>query len=195
MSIIVAVYAIEFTMPNSEVQHIINEAKQGHQPAFTELLHLYWNDVYRLLASKTTNDYDTEDLSIRTFSKAFDKLHLYNDSYTFKNWLLTIANNLFIDHYRAHQNNPEVEISKEKVLKIPDVSLSVEDRFIQEQHLSALLHYLKQLKPHYREVIQLRYFQEYSIKEIADEINEPINNVKVKLLRAKKLLYEMMQKQ
>ena len=47
---------------------------------------------------------------------------------------------------------------------------------------------IKKLKPHYQKVINLRYFNELSYAEIAKELNEPINNVKVKLLRAKKLL-------
>jgi len=47
------------------------------------------------------------------------------------------------------------------------------------------------LKPHYQEVINLRYFQELSYKEIAIELKEPLNNIKVKLLRAKKLLAEI----
>ena len=53
---------------------------------------------------------------------------------------------------------------------------------------------IKLLKPKYQEVIQLRYFQELSYKEIASEINEPISNVKVKLLRAKKLLAAIIKK-
>jgi len=60
--------------------------------------------------------------------------------------------------------------------------------------LAKLLRDVKKLKPKYQEVIQLRYFQELSYKEISTEINEPINNVKVKLLRAKKLLAEIIKR-
>jgi RNA polymerase sigma factor (sigma-70 family) len=49
------------------------------------------------------------------------------------------------------------------------------------------------LKPHYQQVIHLRFFQELSYQEISNELNEPMNNVKVKLLRAKKLLSEIIQ--
>ena len=49
-------------------------------------------------------------------------------------------------------------------------------------------------KPKYQEVINLRYFQELSYKEISEHIGEPMNNVKVKLLRAKKLLADIIQK-
>ncbi|MEZ7876727.1 MAG: sigma factor-like helix-turn-helix DNA-binding protein, partial [Polaribacter sp.] len=49
-------------------------------------------------------------------------------------------------------------------------------------------------KPKYQEVIQLRYFQELSYREISEQIQEPMNNVKVKLLRAKKLLAAIIKK-
>ena len=49
----------------------------------------------------------------------------------------------------------------------------------------------KQLKPAYQEVIQMRYFQEMTYQEMAEQIDEPLNNIKIKLLRAKKLLAEI----
>ena len=77
---------------------------------------------------------------------------------------------------------------------VVDESPTPEDKIITEQNLAKLLRDIKQLKPKYQEVIQLRYFQELSYKEIAEQINEPMNNVKVKLLRAKKLLAEIIKK-
>ena len=52
----------------------------------------------------------------------------------------------------------------------------------------------KKLKPHYQKVINLRYFNELSYADIAKELDEPVNNIKVKLLRAKKLLAEIIKK-
>ena len=57
-----------------------------------------------------------------------------------------------------------------------------------------LRNYIKQLKPHYQEIINLRYFREMSYKEMANTLNEPMNNIKVKLLRAKNLLAEIINK-
>ena len=107
-------------MSITDIHQIINEAKKGSQSAYTDLLNRFWNDIYRFIAAKTNNDYETEDLTIKTFSKAFDKIQLYDSQYAFKNWLLTIANNLFIDYYRSQQNMLEdLNVDKEKVLKIP----------------------------------------------------------------------------
>jgi RNA polymerase sigma-70 factor (ECF subfamily) len=77
------------------------------------------------------------------------------------------------------------------IKEVLDSAPSAEDQLIQKQNLASLLGHIRNLKPHYREVINLRYFQELSYAAIAEELNEPINNVKVKLLRAKKLLAEM----
>ena len=65
---------------------------------------------------------------------------------------------------------------------------------IQEQNLAELLRFIKQLKPHYQDVINLRYFQEMSYNEISETLEEPLNNVKVRLLRARKLLAEIITK-
>ena len=75
-----------------------------------------------------------------------------------------------------------------------DDNPSPEDKLIKEQNLANLLRDIKKLKPKYQEVIQLRFFQEMSYKEIATQLGEPISNVKVKLLRAKKLLSEIITK-
>lgn len=179
-------------MREKQIQHIIEQAKKGSQSAYKDLLNTYWNDVFRFLMAKCSNDYEAEDITIKTFSRAFDKLNLYDSKYSFKNWLLTIASNLYIDFLRSQNKKIEaVDIGKENIVRIADIEPTAEDKLIQEQHLDALLKYIKQLKPHYREVINLRYFQEYSYKEIAEELDESLSSIKVKLLRARKLLYEL----
>ena len=72
-----------------------------------------------------------------------------------------------------------------------DEAPSPEDKLIKKQNLAELLKDIKKLKPHYQQVINLRYFQELSYIEISKEIKAPVNNVKIKLLRAKKLLAEI----
>lgn len=182
-------------MQEIKLQNIIEQAKKGSQTAYKILLNLYWADVFRFLNAKCSNDYEAEDITIKTFSRAFDKIALYDEKYSFRNWLLTISSNLHIDYLRSQNKNIEaVDIEKGKIIRIADVEPTAEDKLIQEQHLDALLKYIKQLKPHYREVIILRYFQEYSYKEIAEELGESLSSVKVKLMRARKLLSELIVK-
>lgn len=170
----------------------INKAKKGDEVSYTFLLNIFWKDIYRFILKKSNNENETEDLTIRTFAKAFDKLNTFNDNYEFKTWLITIANNLFIDQFRKKKTET-ISLYKEslEVHKIEDAEPTPVDKLIIEQNLAQLLAYIKQLKPHYQEIIHLRFFQEMSYKEMAKELNEPMNNIKVKLLRAKKLLAEI----
>jgi RNA polymerase sigma factor (sigma-70 family) len=177
-----------------EIKTQIEKAKQGDQTAFTFLLNHYWNEVYGFMLKRTENEANAEDITIETFSKAFDKIATYNPEFQFNTWLISIAKNVYIDLLRKKKSSLFVEITEQedqKAYNIADTTPSAEDELITEQNLSQLLQYIKELKPHYQEVIQLRYFQEMSYQEIANKIDEPLNNVKVKLLRAKKLLAEI----
>ncbi len=169
----------------------IEQAKGGHQAAYKFLLDSFWGDVYAFQLKRTRNEYDAEEITIQTFSRAFDKLHTYDEKFVFKTWLITISKNIHIDLVRkknASIRSRTEDESSESIQRIADETPSIEDSLINEQHLAQLLSDIKQLKPPYQEVINLRYFQEKTYKEIAAELDEPLNNVKVKLLRAKKLL-------
>ena len=172
----------------------ISKAKKGSQIAFNFLLDHFWNDVYRFQLKRIKNEYEAEDITIESFSKAFDKIHSYDDRYEFVTWLITISKNIQID--RSRKKNASIHIqsgntSEEQVKKIPDDSPTPEDTLIIKQNLAELLSFIKQLKPHYQDVINLRYFQEMSYLEISNQLEEPLNNVKVRLLRARKLLAEI----
>jgi RNA polymerase sigma factor (sigma-70 family) len=176
-----------------EIEEAITRAKKNDQKAFNYLLDVFWDNVYGFQLKRTHNENDAEDITIQTFSKAFDKIETFDEKYTFKTWLITISKNIHIDLLRKEKNSIIQVISKNDrdMFQVLDESPSPEDKLITEQHLAKLLRDIKKLKPHYQEVINLRYFQEFSYKEISKELKEPINNVKVKLLRAKKLLAEI----
>lgn len=179
-----------------EINLYIEKAKKGDQVAFTYLLDHYWNEVYGFMLKRTENETDSEDITIETFSKAFDKIATYNPDFQFNTWLIAIAKNVHIDLLRKKKSTLFVEITDAEdqlAYNIADTSPSVEDALITEQNLSRLLQFIKELKPHYQEVIQLRYFQEMSYQEISEQLGEPLSNVKIKLLRAKKLLAEIIE--
>jgi RNA polymerase sigma-70 factor (ECF subfamily) len=180
---------------NLDIADLIEKARQKDPKAFNTLLNNYWSDVFRFQLSKTENEDEAEDITIKTFSKAFDKIHLYNERYNFKTWLISISKNIFLDHLRK-QRADIISINKKEseAYKIFDESPSAEDQLIIEQNLVQLKNFIKQMKPHYQEIINLRYFREMTYKEMADHLNEPMSNIKVKLLRAKKLLAQIIEK-
>ena len=174
-------------MISEQLEQQIQKAKKGNQIAY--LLDHYWQQVYKFQLKRTKDEYEAEEITVQTFSKAFGKLDTFDVEYNFKTWLITISKNIHIDLIRK-KNIETTQVDGKAEKTFVDETPTAEDQLINEQNLSELLHHIKKLKPHYQEVIQLRFFQEMSYKEISAQIDEPINNVKVKLLRAKKLLAE-----
>lgn len=186
-------------MPNlNKLLAYIAGAKKGEQQAFSALLDLFWDEVLSYHIKRNINEKDAEDICIQTFAKAFDKIHSFDESYTFKTWLIAISKNEYIDFLRKKNAASQIDFSQRTNLQAMDVadeSLSQEDELIRKQNLSKLLSCIKKLSPKYRKIIMLRYFQEYSYKEIASETHETVNNIKVQLLRAKKLLADIIQQE
>lgn len=82
------------------LQEQIEKAKKGKQTAFNFLLDSFWNDVYGFQLKRTSNEHDAEDVTIQTFSRAFDKIDTFDPNYTFKTWLITISKNIHVDLVR-----------------------------------------------------------------------------------------------
>lgn len=180
-----------------DIKKAILKAKTNDQKAFNFLLDTFWDYVYGFQLKRIENENDAEDITIQTFSKAFDKIETYDDKYNFKTWLITISKNIHIDLLRKEKSSIHSKITDhedDKLNQVLDESPSPEDKLITDQNLAKLLRDIKKLKPHYQNVINLRYFQELTYQEISDELNEPMSNVKVKLLRAKKLLAAIIKK-
>ena len=165
-------------MDKKTLNERIKAAKEGDQRAF-----------------RVGNEGDAEDITIQTFARAFDKIHNFDPAYSFKTWLITISKNIHIDMLRRQDDVYLHSTSEEKEAKtIADDTPSIEDSLIMEQQFNNLLYCIKQLKDPYRTAIQLRYLHEKSYKEIAEEMQTSLSNVKITLLRAKKILAELLKR-
>lgn len=176
------------------VNQNIEKAKLGKQTAYNFLLDRYWNEVFGFQIKRVKNEFEAEDITIETFAKAFDKIETFSNEYAFSTWLIAISKNIHIDKLRKKNAAVYANISgnsEDHLRNIKDPNPTPEDILITEQNLAELLKYIKQLKPAYQKVINLRYFQEMSYAEISETNKMPLSNVKVRLLRAKKLLAEI----
>ena len=75
---------------------------------------------------------------------------------------------------------------------IPSETLDPEEDIIKKQKVKLMHEVVKRLKPHYRTLVELRYFKEYSYEEISHELNLPLGTVKAQLFRSRELLYNIM---
>ena len=183
------------------LKNYIRAAKQGDEQAFKYLLEKYWNDIYRFQLSQINNTNDAEDITIETFAKAFEKIHTFDESRNFKNWLLAISKNTYLDLKRKKNTRTRMlNLSQgippnlmREILDIPD-NFPLEDEEVHRQREEIVHRALARLKPAYRQMLRYRYFDGLSYKQIADISGENISNVKVRLMRAKKLFADTYKK-
>lgn len=174
--------------------------EKGDQKAYADLMNNYRDSLYYMLLKMTNDATDAEDLTIEAFGKAFKNLDNYTPEYAFSTWLFKIATNNCIDFIRKkkrmnfavsksydNENEPQ-EIAK----NLPSGSLDPEEKFIESQKIKLMRDVVEKLKPHYRRLVELRYFSEYSYEEISVEMNLPIGTVKAQLFRAREFLYNIL---
>lgn len=169
----------------------------GSQKAYTELLHNYKDSLYMLMYKMVNDPYDAEDLTIEAFGKAFKNLHLYTDEYAFSTWLFKIASNNCVDFLRKKKLNMFTidhhdEDGEGPVFEINDDKPTPEENLFSKEKNAQIREFVNQLKPHYRELIELRYYEDMSYEEIAHTLNIPLGTVKAKLFRAKDMLHAIM---
>lgn len=172
---------------------------QGDQKAYAELMDNYRDSLYFMLLKMTNNPHDAEDLTIEAFGKAFKKLHQYTPDYAFSTWLFKIASNNCIDFIRKKKKytfsidqNYDDEEGSEMASRIPSETLDPEGEMVKKQKIKLMREVVDKLKPHYRTLIELRYFKEFSYDEIAQELNLPLGTVKAQLFRAREFLYQIL---
>jgi RNA polymerase sigma factor (sigma-70 family) len=175
---------------------IIDRALKGDERAFAELLNRYRDSVYYVLLKMVNNPSDAEDLTIEAFGKAFIRLAQYTPSHAFSTWLFRIATNNCIDFMRKKSQSPlaydqNEDDDRSYARNIPSETPDPEKSLIDQETAVQISDVMRYLKPRYRRIIELRYFNDRSYEEISDELGLPIGTVKARLFRAKTLLHSM----
>lgn len=181
---------------------VLQAVEQGDQKAYAELMGRYRESVYFMLFKMVNNKDDADDLTIEAFGKAFSRLDQYTPNFAFSTWLFKIATNNCIDFIRKKKNNLIISIDKPYendeggglTLDIKMPGPDPEENIIRKQKNILMRDVVEKLKPKYRTLVQLRYFEELSYEEIAEQLNLPIGTVKAQLFRSRDLLYNILKK-
>ncbi|MCW3085436.1 MAG: polymerase subunit sigma-24 [Bacteroidetes bacterium] len=165
------------------------------QKAYAELMGRYRDSVYFMLLKMVNNKDDADDLTIEAFGKAFKRLHQYTPNYAFSTWLFKIASNNCIDFIRRKKmitfsidKTFENEEGSEMAMDIKAEGLNPEENMVKKQKVKHMREVVEKLKPRYRVLVEMRYFDELSYEEIAEKLELPLGTVKAQLFRAREFL-------
>lgn len=178
---------------------LVQKAIDGDQAAYAELMHRYRDSIYFMLLKMVNNKDDADDLTIEAFGKAFKRLEQYTPNYAFSTWLFKIASNNCIDFIRKQRmklysidkgitDDDGAEIS----IDLKSEERNPEQEAIRQQKIQLMRQVVEQLKPRYRQLVELRYFEEYSYEEISEQLDLPLGTVKAQLFRARDFLFQIL---
>ncbi len=178
---------------------LIDEATiKGDESAFAKLMERYKKPVYHMILKMVRNVDDAEDLTIEAFAKAFKSLKRFKKDYTFSTWLFRIATNNAIDFIRKKKletyslNTSFTDDSGDAVnIDVEDRNLTPDEETIKTQKIELVQMFVTKLPAKYQRLVRLRYFDELSYEEIAQELDAPLGTVKAQLHRARELMYDL----
>lgn len=175
---------------------LIQRYVNGDENALASLLKKHQRKIFTFIFMRVKDRALAEDLFQDTFYKVIDCLHQgkYNEEGKFLPWVMMIANNLCMDHFRRNKRMPVFVDSDGKdfsgLLKLSEESK--EDKIIREQNALQVREMINLLPADQKEVLILRHYADLSFKEIAEmtgtNINTALGRMRYALLNLRKMM-------
>ncbi len=179
-----------------EDRRLALRAQGGDRRAFGQLVERFQRPVFNVIIRMARDPDLAEDLAQETFVRAFRRLATYNPEYRFSSWIFRIAHNLTLDHFRRRRlDSVSLDTPVEAggaslgTLFLADEASETPLEGVERANLAAALERaLDHLRPEYREVILLRFREDFSYEEIARIMGLPLGTIKTFLFRARKTM-------
>ena len=178
-------------------QELINRYLDGKEICLEQFIHRHKNKVFSYILMVVKDKQHADDIFQDTFIKVIHTLRsgTYKEEGKFIQWVMRIAHNLVIDHFRKSRRIPFVDSPNDEFnifdnLRIYDES--AEDRIISEQIHRDVRALIDFLPPEQREVLVMRHYSDMSFKEIAEQtdvsINTALGRMRYALINLRKLI-------
>ena len=180
-------------------EQLVKAYAQGNNEAFDTLLKRHQDRIYNYILRIIKNEDIANDIFQETFVKAIltIKQGRYTENGKFPAWISRIAHNLIIDYYRQEksENIQSADLDEVDVLNRKELcEETIEDAIISEQIRDDVKYLIKELPDLQREVLNMRYYQNLSFKEIADitgvSINTALGRMRYAILNLRRLAQE-----
>lgn len=156
------------------------QAAQRNPALFRPLYNRYYEPIFRFIYRRTSDEMLSGDLCAQVFLKAIQKLKGYRfQGVPFSAWLYRIASNEIAQYFRNQQKERTISIEDANIGEMMD-EVEID---LHEEHRAVLLETLNDMSDEDVELIELRFFEKRSFKEIAQILNITESNAKVKTYR------------
>ena len=168
----------------------------GDENALSILINRHQSKIYGFIYSKISDRDISDDIFQDTFVKVIKTLksNSYNEEGKFLPWVMRIAHNLIIDHFRRNKKMPMFRETEEfSIFSImTDHSLTVENQMISDQVQEDLKKIIEELPEDQKEVLIMRIYQDLSFKEISEltgvSINTALGRMRYALMNLRKVI-------
>lgn len=176
---------------------LVERCLQGDDAAWETVVSSYGKRIYNLSYRYTNRRDEAEDLTQEILIRVYQNLKSYrSDAGSFLNWILRVARNLVIDHYRQARRYPQTGGSEElETMNITDDKIPNPQRAAEQEEASRLLQSgLQSLSPELKEAVILRDLEGLAYQDIADVLNVPEGTVKSRINRGRLELAKLLMK-
>jgi RNA polymerase sigma-70 factor (ECF subfamily) len=175
---------------------LVHNYIEGDENALTVLIKRHQSKIFGFIYSKISDKDISNDIFQDTFVKVIKTLKSksYNEEGKFLPWVMRIAHNLIIDHFRKNKKMPMYRETEEfSIFSIMcDDSLTIENKIIQEQVEIDLRKLIEELPADQKEVLMMRMYQDMSFKEISEltgvSINTALGRMRYALMNIRKVI-------
>ena len=158
----------------------------GDDNGIVEIVNDYKDGLILYLNKYVSNIHDAEDLAEDTFFKIMVKKPRYTKKYTFQAWLYAIGRNVAIDHIRKQAKYIKTPVDDLEMLVLEEETL--EQSYIKDEEKIIVHRVLGQLKPEYKQVLWLIYFEGFSNGQAAQIMKKSKHKTETLVYRAKRAL-------
>ena len=164
---------------NISDQELVKKYINGDNKSFEILLNRHKNRVFAFIMSKIKNKDLSEDIFQDTYVKVVNSLQKgkYNEEGKFLPWVMRIAHNLVIDHFRRQKKMQMVRSNNDFNIfdVIKDNKINADEKLIKDQIFNDLNSLVDKLPKDQKDVLKMRYYEELSFKKIAEHFDISIN--------------------
>jgi len=177
-----------------DITDIIKKVKKGDFEAFEHLMKFQGQKALKTAYLITGKKHIAEECVQEAFVQCYQKIYQLKNPQAFESWFYRILTRICYDYIKRNKNNISLEALKEAGQDFHSEKDDTEEIYEEKELKKFLINSLYTLDPNYRTIIILKYYQEFSIKEIAKIMKLPEGTVKSRLHRGIKKLEEKLKK-